>query len=543
MAEEFRLPDPKLPPLGERTLAGVMERNLRRYPDKTALRDPQRSLTYRELNDEALRLAGGIASLGVERQQPLLLMLDNHIDYISCWIALGLTARIEVPINTAYLGSILVHVINNCGARAIIIEDHYVERLAAIANQIPRLEEVVIRGDIGQAAALPQRMRVRPYSDLLGAEPAGPEAIAPWDLIGIMYTSGTTGLSKGVRVTHAHAYGYSTPEIYGACKQDDTVLVVLPLFHIGGQWKGVYNTLIAGGTTIILPRFRATQFWDDIREYGCTYTMLLGVMAEFLYRQPESERDRDHPLKQIIMVPVMADLEGFKKRFGIEIVSSAYGSTEAAVAILSPIGGAEPGKIGWPRPDYDIRLVDENDMDVPPGKAGELVIRAREPWVIMDGYHDMPDATASAWRNLWFHTGDTMRRDERGMLIFVDRVKDAIRRRGENVSSFEVEREIMEHPAVAECAVVAVPSDATEDDIKACVVLRKDAAVSGGELFTFLQSRLPYFMIPRYFQFMDELPRTPTEKIRKQHLREIGVPGGTWDAEKAGFPQTGRRQA
>jgi crotonobetaine/carnitine-CoA ligase len=262
-------------------------------------------------------------------------------------------------------------------------------------------------------------------------------------------------------------------------------------------------------------------------------------MGEFLYRQAEQANDRDHTLKRIIMVPVMNEIEEFGRRFGIDTINSAYGSTEASVVMLTPPNAAEPGKIGWLRPDFEARLVDENDIEVPLGTAGELVIRSKEPWVMMNGYHGMPEATAESWRNLWFHTGDTMRQDECGMFIFVDRSKDAIRRRGENVSSFEVEREILAHKAVAECAVVAVASNATEDDIKACIVLRQGMTVSADELINFLRLRLPYFMLPRYIDFLSELPRTPTEKIRKQELRKSGVTPDTWDGEKRGISLKG----
>lgn len=532
MAFQNPLPFPVLPPLAERTVPAVMARALAASPDKMAVRDETRALTYAELNDEALGLAGGMARIGVGIGETMLLMLDNHVDYAACWLGLSLTGRVEVPVNTAYLGSILVHVINNCGARAMIVESAYVQCIADIADQLTALSDIVVRGPLPQIE-LPPHIRLHAYGDLPAA-PAMVEKVEPWDLIGIMYTSGTTGLSKGVRVTHAHAYGYSTPEVYGAVSADDTTLVVLPMFHIGGQWKGVYNALIAGASAVILPRFRATRFWDDVRFYGCTYTLVLGVMGEFLYGQPVDPQDRNHRLKRIAMVPVISDLEGFRERFGMEAINSAYGSTEASVALISPHNGAEPGKIGWCRPDFEARLVDENDIDVPLGKAGELLLRAREPWVMMSGYHAMPEATVKAWRNLWFHTGDTMRQDERGMFSFVDRSNDAIRRRGENVSSFEVEREIASHPAVSECAVIGVSSAATEHDIKACIVLKDDLRATPEELIEFLRSRLPYFMLPRYIEFLDALPRTPTEKIRKQELRSAGVTQTTWDADKAG---------
>lgn len=524
------LPMPQLPPLEQRTLTALFEKSMARFPDKIAVADPSRRLSYSQLKDEALRYGGGFEALGVGRQETVLLMLDNHIDYVLLWLSLGMTGRIEVPVNTAYIGTIFTHVINNSGARVMVIEARYLAALSAVSDQLDTLDTVVVRGDF-QPADIPDGLTVLALDDL-PAKPAKYGDIRPWDLVAIMYTSGTTGLSKGVRVTHAHAYGYAAPEVYGACGEDDVNMVVLPLFHIGGQWKGVLNALIAGAGAVILPRFSAAQFWDDVRSYGCTYTLILGVMAEFLLRQPARPDDRDHDLRRIALVPVVKDLDGFKTRFGIETVSSAYGSTEGSVVILSPMGEAEPGMIGWVRPDFDVRLVDQDDIPVPQGTAGELVIRSHEPWVMMHGYHGMPEATEAAWRNLWFHTGDMMRQDERGMYEFIDRSKDAIRRRGENISSFEVEQEVFSHPDVMECAAVAVPSDATEDDILVCVALRKGSELTSPHLIEYLKGRLPYFMVPRFLRFMDSLPKTATEKIQKQALRDAGVTADAFDAEK-----------
>lgn len=517
-----------LPALDQRTLGAVLARHLRERPDQLAVRDPARGLSYAALYEEALSIAAGFARLGVARQEPVLLMLDNHLDYVAAWWALSLTARVEVPVNTAYKGALLAHVVNNSGARVVVIEAAYLPVLAAIADQLPRLEHVVVRGAM-PAVPLPGRLQAMPWPALRGPREA-PADLAPWDLIGILYTSGTTGPSKGVRVTHAHAYGYAAPQVLGLADPSDITLCTLPLFHIGGQWAAIYNNLIAGGSTVVVPRFSASSFWDDVRQYGCTYTMLLGAMANFLFRQPARSDDAQHPLRRVMMVPVMAQLAEFKARFGIAAVCTAYGLTEGSTVLRAPVGQAEVGKVGWPRPDFDVQLVDAHDRPVADGEMGELVIRTREPWMVMDGYHDMPQATVDAWRNQWLHTGDAFRREPDGQFVFLDRIKDAMRRRGENVSSYEVEREIMEHPAVLECAVIAVPSDASEDEIKACIVLREEhARPSEAELLAFLDERLPYFMVPRYVEFMAELPKTPTAKIRKQQLREQGVTTATYD--------------
>lgn len=527
-----------MPPLRERNLVSAFEGTLARSPDKLALADPGRRLSYAQLYELALGLGGGLEQLGIGHQEPVLLMLDNHVDCVVSWLGVCLTGRIEVPVNTAYKGSILSHVMNNSGARALIIEAGYLDVLSKVADELPAVEYVVVRGDPGQRPRLPERIRVLRYEELF-RDRVRPAALAPWELMGILYTSGTTGLSKGVRVAHAHAYGYAHPKLTGAPTAEDVNACALPLFHIAGQWACGYSGFIAGGSVVVLPRFRAGTFWRDVARFGCTYTLLLGAMADFLFRQPPSDADRRHGMKRLTMVPVIAELEAFQQRFGVEAVATGYGSTEASTVTTAPLGQARPGEAGWLLPGLEARLVDENDMEVAPGETGEMVVRSRDPWSLMDGYHRMPDKTVEAWRNQWLHTGDALRQASDGQYVFVDRVKDAIRRRGENVSSFEVEREISEHPAVLECAVIAVPSEHTEDEIKACLVLRPDAELTAGELLDFLEERLPYFMVPRYVEFLESLPKTPTEKIQKNRLREAGISPATYDRQEAS-PGRGR---
>lgn len=510
----------QMPPLSERTFTAVIRRHVEAMPDKLAVRDLQRALSYGAMYEESLAIAGGFARMGIGEGEHVLLMLDNHLDNVLTWWALALTGRVEIPVNTAYRGSILIHVINNSAARVIVIDSSYLPVLQEVKEFLPHIKQVIVRGE--RVLEMPAHVRTSRWEDLQGPR-AVPARLEPWNLMGILYTSGTTGPSKGVRVTHAHAYGYATPAVVGRATPEDISLVTLPLFHIGGQWAGIYNNLIAGGSSVVLPRFSATTFWDDVRRYGCTYTLLLGAMANFLYQQPERNGDRTHGLRQVLMVPLIAKLEEFKLRFAIEAVSTAYGLTEGSTVLVAQPGRIRPGAVGVPRADFDVRLVDEHDIEVASGKTGELLVRPHEPWSVMDGYHDMPEATVSVWRNQWLHTGDAFRIDTDGQYVFVDRMKDAVRRRGENVSSFEVEKEIMEHPAVLEAAVVGVPSSATEDEILACVVLQPGAVLLAGDLLDFLEQRLPYFMVPRYVDFLEELPKTPTAKIRKQTLRQRGI--------------------
>jgi len=526
-----------LPPLAERTLAAVMARGVAVHPDKMAIRDADRVLSYGALYEESLSVAAGFERLGVGRQQPVAMMLDNHVDIIRTWFSLGLTARIEVPVNTAFRGRLLAHVIANCGARVIVIEEHYADRLPPIADALPALETVVVRGDPSKVS-LPPHWKVMALADLPGPAVAAPH-VDPWDLIGIMYTSGTTGASKGVRAPHALAYQCATPDAWRHPASDDVNMITLPLFHIGAQWMGILGSLIGQASIVIMPRFSASNFWADAKRYDCTFAHVLGSIAEFLYRQPPGPGDTDHPIRNMAMAPVLPEVKDFIRRFGLNGVCTGYGMTEAGSITAVPIGAeAVPGQIGWVRPDVEARIVDAHDQPVAPGEPGELIVRHRDPWSMMDGYHDMPEATVDVWRNMWLHTGDMVRQAKNGQLVFCDRIKDAIRRRGENISSFEVEREITEHAAVFECAVVAVPSETAEDEVKACVVLQPGAALDPADLIAFLVPRLPYFMVPRFIEFLPELPKTPTAKIRKHELRERGLTAETWDREVAGVVVT-----
>ncbi len=524
-------------PMAQRNVQSTVTAAVRRYPDKIALRDLEgASLTYASLWEGALAAGGGFRKLGVGRQEYVLLMLDNHADFILAWLGLCAIAAVEVPVNTAYKGVMLSYIANNSGARTMVIDDRYCGRLAAVAGELKSLQTVVVRG--GKGADLPQgRFRVIPWEEVANAKPVEAEPVNPWDLVAVMYTSGTTGPSKGVMVPHAHGFVYCHPGRSGVLDPDDVTMCNLPLFHIGGQWAAVYSAFIKQGGVVVFDRFRATTFWEDVRKYGCTSVLLLGARANFLYRQPPRDDDAQNPLRYVSMVPVIPEVEDFARRFGV-VIGTGYGLTEGASPLAAPLGEVVPGGCGRLGPGWEARLVDEHDMDVKPGEVGELLLRPKEPWMTMAGYHGMPEKTAEAFRNLWLHTGDALYQDETGQFFFVDRRKDAIRRRGENVSSFEVESAVNSHPAVLESAAIAVPSEHTEDDIKVVVVLKPGAKLDYAEFIRYLVDRMPYFMVPRYVEVVNEIPKTPTEKMRKEELRKAGITPGTWDREAAGIKVT-----
>jgi crotonobetaine/carnitine-CoA ligase len=520
-----------LPDVTHRTLPAAFDRVLAATPGATLLESADGTYSYAEAHERSLRIAGGLRSLGVRSGDRVLLMLDNSADAALAWFATALTRVAEVPVNTAYKGSFLSHVVNDCGAAVAIVEQAYCARFAAVATELQHLRTVVVRGGDGAELA-GTGLAVVPFAQLGEAAAASPGIVGPGDLLAISYTSGTTGRSKGVRVPHAQAFTYShwDETLLGP---GTTTLVTLPMFHLSGQWFGLYQGLITGARCVIRPRFSPSSFWPEIRQYGVTYTLLLGAMAQMLLARPEEPDDADNPLDIACLVPLPPDIELFRRRFGVEL-ATVFAMTETGCPIKAPPGTVVPGGAGRLRPGYQAKVVDPDDNEVAPGVVGELVVRPDVPWTVMQGYHNLPEQTLQTFRNLWLHTGDAFSRDKDGEFFFRDRIKDALRRRGENISSFEVESVVNSHPAIAESAVVAVPSELTEDDLKVVVVLQPGASLDPAELIAYLAPRMPYFTGPRYVQVVDELPKTPTQKVQKAVLRDAGLSGGTWDREEHG---------
>ena len=521
-----------LPPIAQRTLSTAFERALKDAPDKLAFIDSEsRQSTYRQAYDAALLIGGGLGRLQLGHQAPVAMMLDNSLDFVHLAFGVALTGRIQVPINTAYKGEFLTHILNDSGAEVLVIEARYVERLVLIAGDLKALRQIVVRGD---AAALGHGFKTMAL-DALSAGPAARAAVvSASDLMGYMYTSGTTGLSKGVEVTHAHAYTYASREDVGIPSADDRILVTLPLFHLAGQWYGVYQSLIAGACCVVQAGFSVSQFWQWVREHRITETIMLGAMAELLQQAAPRPDDADNSLRFAVMAPLASDFVGFGRRFGVQL-AAVYGMTEIGAVMVSNPPDVVAGEAGRARPGYTLKLVDDAGAEVPVDVPGELWVRPESPLMVLRGYHGLPEKTAETLVDGWVRTGDVFRRDAAGHFFFMDRKKDALRRRGENISSFEVERALNAHPAVFESAVIAVPSALGEDEIKAVIVPRDGHAIDWVELTEFMNARVPYFMVPRYFESRDALPRTPTQKVQKHLLRAAGMGEGVWDREAAGI--------
>jgi len=517
-----------LPAVEHRTVTAAFRRALETSPHATAHVAEGSSWTFAETFDRCCRLGAGLRGVGADRDSPVALMLDNSIDYVHTWLGLALAGGVQCPVNTGYRGSFLSHILNDAGCQVIVVEAHYLDRLRPIVDDLQHLRTVVVRGEVTPVEGL----EVVALAELGTSDPLEPVDVAPGDLMAYMYTSGTTGLSKGVEVSHAHAYTYASREDQPRPTSADRILVTLPLFHLAGQWYGVYQALIAGATCVVEPAFSVSRFWDLVRAHGITQTVMLGAMAELLQQAEPRSDDTENPLTLAVMAPLASNPEAFARRFGLTL-EPVYGMSEIG-AVLGAYGtDLVPGEAGVPRPGYELRLVDGAGDDVPDGVIGELWVHPMHPETVLTRYHGLPEKSAETVQDGWVHTGDAFRRED-GHYFFADRMKDSLRRRGENVSSFEVERIINEHPGVLESAVVGVPADLGEDEIKAVVVPRDGTAIDPVELTSFLVERMPYFMVPRFVRFASELPKTPTLKIQKHVLRDAGT-DDCWDREAAGI--------
>lgn len=498
-------------------------------------------LPYGEINRRVNRYAHGLLRLGVRPGDRVLLMLPNSVEYLVVWLAVNRVGAVEVSVNNAYKGYFLEHLVNNSGGRLMVVAGEFLDVIRASERQLPTLDTLVVYGSEVPRPTF-ERLRVLPWEVLdVPSEAAPGVPLSPRDLCAIMYTSGTTGPSKGVMMPNAHCH------LFAECTAnltrltgDDCYFVATPLYHGNAPMMQVYPAMLVGARAVIWPRFSASEWVDQVRRVGATVTNLLGVMMDFIFRQPPRAQDRQHRLRVVLGQPAPAAIaESFRQRYGLERVLEYYGMTEIGVVTMTPWDEYRAGSCGkavaeW----YELRIADPStDEELPVGQTGELLVRPRVPWCFSQGYWGMPDKTLEAYRNLWYHTGDALRRDADGYYYFVDRMRDVIRRRAVNISSFDVEYVISQHPAVAEAAAVAVPTEFAggEDEIKLCLVLRRGARFSPEEFLAWCEDRLPAFAVPRYLEVLPELPKTPSNKVQKYLLRERGISTETWDRVKAGY--------
>ncbi|WP_298018664.1 ATP-dependent acyl-CoA ligase [uncultured Castellaniella sp.] len=524
----------RLPP-ARRTLPHMLRLQAERFGGRPAVKLGGRRWSHDEVAGVAARRAGALQALGVGRGDSVAVMSGNRPEFLEVFLACGWMGAVSVPINTASQGPQIEYFLANSRARLLVVEAQYLPRLALVDWSATSLQAVCVLEDGTPVHADPSwPPAVLPWPD--AGDPVEAAPVGPGDALAILYTSGTTGPSKGVLCSHAQYYwwGVNSLTVLGV-RAEDVLCTTLPLFHINAL-NTYAQAALAGCQAVFEGRFSASRFWSSMREHGATVVYLLGAMVPILLAQPEGPAERDHRVRIGLGPGVPAGAaEEFQARTGV-LLLEGYGSTETNFVLASTPENPRRGTMGWLLPGFEARVADEDDVEVPPGEAGELLLRAQEPHAFSGGYFQMPEKTLEAWRNLWFHTGDRVVREADGAIRFVDRIKDAIRRRGENISSYEVEQVLLSHPDVATVAVYPVRSELAEDEVMAALVLQAGARLEPAALIEWCELRLQRFAIPRYIDILDELPRTENGKIQKYRLRERGVGPSTWER-----PQERRR--
>ncbi|MGW8813054.1 AMP-binding protein [Gordonia terrae] len=517
------------------TIVRVLEERAVRDPDGVFFSWEDTVVTVGDFNRTVNVAARNLARIGVQRGTHVLTLMDTSPDYLSVWFAIAKLGAVEVPVNVAYHGDILRHQVLVGDVEMAVVDARYASRLSDLHESIPAVKSVIVRGDAPQDRG---HFRWHAFDEL--HEPADTADLGVevpyYDVAGVIFTSGTTGPSKGVLLTHHYlaAYGLMYAEV-NQLGADDVLLNFLPFFHLSGKFLTI-ATLAMDARMHLQQRLSVSNFWEEVRRHGITNFVAVGGVCNMLLSSPPRAGDADTSLRTVYAVPDPADIHReFEQRFGCTM-TTVFGSTEVGIPIFrGPQHEYQPGSCGQASPHYEVRIVDEHGKESPTGTVGEIVVRSKRPYLLGSGYIGMPERTVEAWRDLWFRSGDRARVDADGWFWFEDRASDSLRRRGENISSYEVENLVCQHPAVAEAVAVAAPSDVGEDEVWVLVKLREGHTSTFESLLDHCANSMPYFMIPRYFDIVEEFPRTPTSKIEKYKLRRTGPGDGTWDREAHGW--------
>jgi carnitine-CoA ligase len=508
------------------TLNAALTRAVERWPDRTFLRIDGVEVSFAQFDDEVGKLAAGLRELGLRSGDRLTVFMRNSLACVHTWFAANRLGAIWAPINTEFRGRTLSHVASLAASSVFVADADLIEPLEAALSDRDATATIVVNGS-------PDAQRSHSVlADHYAAEPVPAVELMFSDTAALLFTSGTTGRSKACQLSHQYFIEQATILLRDfELRPDDVLYCPFPLFHADATALTTVPALLLGATAAIAPRFSASRFWYEVRAHGATVFDFMGATLSILHKAPPREDDADNPVRLAWGVPVPDWVEDFERRFDVKVVE-LYGSVEASIPITQPLHVPRvAGSCGRVTEGFEVQIHDELDRPVPPGAPGELVIRPQKPSVILDGYFGMPEATAEAFRNLWFHSGDVAKIDADGNVFFVGRKKEAIRRRGENISAFEVEEGILLHPDVLEAAAIGVPSELTEEEVKVCVVRRPGSTLGYDELVEHCQRTLARFQVPRFLEWVDRLPKTPTGKVSKYPLREMPFTSRTWDRE------------
>ncbi len=537
-------------------LAEVLKRRATEHPDREYLKYADNPwVSYGEVNARSNRVANALLSRGLQKGESVSVLLPNCEDFLPVWYGILKAGGVMSSINTAYKGDFLSWTINLVESRTLFIADSHLDRLDLVKSELPHLKHVIVLPTGAPEGPQPDSkvFTSEPFEALQNASDGEPDGVEhSWtDDARIMFTSGTTGRSKGVIKQNAADYfsargllevvsataGRSLEEL-----AEDTFFSCLPLFHSNAQVLSGYPALVAGGRVAYTERFSSSRFWQQIIDAEATVFNSIGAVSYFIWNIPPSDLDRAHKVHTCFAAPAPRDIyTEFQERFGVKFIEG-YGLTETGMATyMDPTKPAVPGSMGKANPGYDVTVVEPGtDLPLPPNTPGEIVVDMKIPNIVMRAYYGMPEKTAEDFRNLKLHTGDLGRMDEDGYVYFMDRVKDYIRRRGENVSSMEVEKQVSAHPSVKEAAAIGVKAGegaSSEDEIM-IVIVADGAPPDMAEFTGWMAARMPYFMVPRYIRVVEALPKTPTERVQKVKLRDEGITADTWDREAAGVKVT-----
>ena len=509
------------------TVLEVLDHAAERDGDRATLNCAGRDISSAQIQADSYRIAAALTGWGIEAGDRVALMMGNVPEFLIAWFGILRAGVVEVPVHSAYRGLLLEHILRESGARVLICDAEFVDRIEGL--ETPALERIVVRGE--STAAAPAGIALTTLEEALATEPLSQSReILPDDISCILYTSGTTGPSKGAVLSHRANLQLAKANVelmeYTA---DDVLYTAFPLFHVNAKFTSVVSSLISGARLVLDERLSASRFWEIMRENGITSFNYMGTMLSMLAKQPVKDGDSGHG----VIKAYGGGCDGalwveFEERFGVRL-HEHYGMTEIGIATWNTRTVRRPGSCGREVPYFEVRVADQLDIEVPVGEVGELQVRSREAGTILREYWARPDETINSMRNLWFHTGDRAWKDEDGFFFYVDRLKDSIRRRGENVSAWEIESVLDALPGIVECAAYGVPSDLGEDEVMVALVLEPGTELDLEAVIARCSERLAYFAVPRYVRVCDQLPKTPSQRVQKFRLREDGVTADTID--------------
>ena len=523
----------------DRVLTDIIEDKARQYPDHVVFQYGDDPITLEEFNTRINQAANGFLELGVKHGDKVAIMLPNNPEFLYVWFGLNKIGACEVPVNVALKGQGLAYQMVQSDCVALVADLQYLDRLEGVAGDLEAIRHIVYTDSAATVSPLPSwpGFEHLNYAEFSARSQESPGVEVHYsDLASILYTSGTTGVSKGVMFSHHYWYDIWAESVrYSRYTEDDVLYTGLPFFHGNAQGITVGPAILADAKAVIVGRFSASRLWDDCRRWECTEANYIGGIIPILLKQEPRDDDGDNPVRLMVGAAAPADeWHEFHERFNTKLLE-VYGMTECYCCLVSPYDEPRAGSCGKAITGWDVRIVDDDNNECKPGSLGEFIARSNKHFVGTTGYYNKPEATLDLFDNGWIHTGDLGRMDEDRYFFFVDRKKQAIRRRGENISSFEVESVISSHEAVLESCVVGVPADVGEEEVKAVVVFKEGQSVSEEELIRWCEPRMAYFAIPRYIAIRLALPKTPSERVEKFKLKKEGITEDCWDREEAGI--------